>query len=354
MRLLSVVVALFVGCGSPAPVEPAPIRPVRFVVAEEAGGALRGTFSGTTEAGDQATLSFSTPGTVHDVLVSVGDRVRVGEPLAMLRDTQLQLQLQEARASSAQARASRTLAEQSLDRSEALYLSSSASVASVETARANLDGARAASAASARQVELAQDQLTQGTLKANRDGQVASVLVTEGEFVGGGAPVVVLTPDQALQVTVVVPSRWIGRLSTGDSAQVELAELDSLTVEARVVEVGVTGQGASFPMTIELSEQDERVRPGMVATVTLDVGEVQEQRMELPVSAIAQDQIGDFVWGLRTEDDGLASAYRVDVITGELTDADSIVVTGVESGTLVATAGLSVLYDGFVVRLTTP
>lgn len=333
--------------------EPAPppvVRPVRTEVTELSGAELRGTFSGVAAAGDQATLSFSTGGTVQDILVKVGERVKADQPLAELDATQLRLQAGQARASVAQADANLTLARQSLERTEALYLNDNASAAELEAARANHDSAAASRRSAARSLAIAQEQLRLSTLRANRDGSVSDVLVAENENVGTGTPVIVLTPEEKLQVTVGVPGRWVGRVAQGDAATATFSELQGAILDGSVTEVGVTGQSGSFSVTVELDGVDARVRPGMGADVELVVAGTADQKMTLPLSAISEDKDGRHVWIVEAEPGAEGPVRRVGVDTGDLTD-ERVIVDGVEPGVHVVTAGTSLLFEGRVVRV---
>lgn len=349
------LLAALVACTPEAPPEKVEVvRPVRTEVVEEVGGALGGTFSGTAAAGDQATLSFMMGGIVADIDVKVGDRVKTGDRLASLDDTQLRLQVEQAQAGLANARASLTLAKQTLERTEGLYLGNSASAADVEAVRANHSSARAQYQSGARQLELARKQRSDAVLEANRDGSVSQVLTNAGQVVGAGTPVIVLTPDQQLQVVVAVPTGWIGRLDEGASTTVVFADLGTQTHEARVTEVGVTASSGSFPVTVELLDLDAAVRPGMVATVEFVVEQATERRIELPLSAIGQDTKGRFVWQVEKGEADLGTAHRMAVTTGELTSTGRIEVEGVDTGALVVTAGISLVYEGRPVRLVSP
>ncbi len=330
------------------PPAPAPIRPVRTLVVQESGGALSGTFSATTRAGHEANLSFRTGGTVEEVAVSVGETVEAGALLARLDASDLRLQLQQSQASVAQADANAQLAARSMERVEKLYVDDNASAADVDSARAQSQSAKAAWVSAVRQRDLARRQLDAAELRATQAGRIAQVLVRANENVGTGTPVVVLTPDEALQVTVAVPAGWVERLETGASASVALPELD-LTQPARVTEVGGTSQTAgSFPVTVQLLERNAQVRPGLVAEVELSLPASGEARIELPLSAISEDSDGRFVWRVTGEP---PTVQRVRVTTGDLTADGMVLFDGVAPGDRVVIAGLSQLYEGRVVRL---
>ncbi|MBX2800616.1 MAG: efflux RND transporter periplasmic adaptor subunit [Myxococcales bacterium] len=349
MRWIVLAVAAL-GCGEPELPETI-VRPVKTQIATLSGAELRGAFSGVAEAGDQATLSFAAGGTVEAVLVKVGDRVAADQPLARLDATQLRLQVGQSRATVAQAAASLTLARQSMERTEALYVGDNASAAELESARANLDSARASHASALRSLEIALEQLDSAVLVANRDGLVSDVLVTSDENVGAGSPVVVLTPTQRLQVTVAVPGSWVGRVSRGIAATATFAEVDGLAVPATVTEVGVTGTSGSFSVTVELDQQEARIRPGMGADVEISIASTGQTTLELPLSAVSEDAEGKHVWVLRDAEADTATVHRTAVTTGDLTSARVRIEEGVQPGDRVVTAGTSLLYEGRVVRV---
>ncbi len=351
MIALGILLVAWLGCSRPPPSEPV-VRPVRTEVAQLTGAALRGTFSGVAEAGDQATLSFQTGGTVEAVLVKIGDRVTAGQPLASLDATQLRLQVGQSRASVAQASANATLARQTLERTEALYLNDNASAAELEAARANADSARASLQSARRTLEIALDQVERSVLEANRDGRVSDVLVTANETVGAGSPVIALTPDQKLQVTVAVPGAWVGRVERGQAATATFAELGGASLPAAITEVGVTGRSGSFSVTVELSEDDPRLRPGMGADVEIVVEETEDKRLELPLAAIGEDSEGRHVWVVEGWQDGRGTVRRRAIETGDLTSERVVVTSGLEPGAIVVTAGISLLYEGRPVRAT--
>jgi RND family efflux transporter MFP subunit len=326
------------------------IRPVRTAVVEAVGGALDGTFAATIESGDEAALSFRIGGTVATVDVAPGQRVEEGQVLATLDATDLRLQLQQAEAAVRQAQANAQLADSTLNRVRDLYVSDNASAADVEGAKAQQAGASAGLVSAIRQRDLVARQLEGATLVATRAGTIASVKTQPNVNVGAGTPIVVLSPDVALQATVAVPAKWLDRLRPGHTARVSLPELDKVERAATVAEIGGRGATAgAFPVTVQLAEKDPLVRPGMVAQVTLSATADGDASLYVPLAAIAEDQQGRHVWAVVQAGEGY-TVQRKPVTTGELT-ADGMAVSGVEAGTRVVTAGIGQLYEGRPVRL---
>lgn len=343
------IALLLLACQEPASERPEVIRPVRTLVANETGAALRGTFSATAHAGHEASLSFRMAGTVVDIGVKPGDHVEVDAVLARLDTSEVQLRYQQSQAAVQQAQANAQLAERTLDRAEDLYVEDNASAADVESARAQAQSARAGLVSAIRQRDLAGKHVQNAELRAGRRGRIAQVLVAVNENVTAGTPIMVLTPDEALQATVAVPASWIERLEAGVTAEVSFPEV-SLVLPARVAEVGGTPQSAgSFPVTVQLLERHANVRPGLVAEVTLSLEASEQAHLELPLSAISEDESGRFVWKV-TEG---GTVTRVAVSTGQTTGT-GLVVEGIAAGDRIVTAGVSKLYEGRRVRVEGP
>ena len=107
MRRLLSIALLAAGCGhEPAP-RPAPALPVRAVSVARAELRTRPTLEevvGTVRARDQATIAPTLGGTVAEVRVVVGRRVRAGEVLVRLSARDIDARLEQARAVHALAR----------------------------------------------------------------------------------------------------------------------------------------------------------------------------------------------------------------------------------------------------------
>ena len=235
---------------------------------------------------------------------------------------------------------------------EALYVNNNASAADVDAARANADATAAQTVASARQRDLAAQQLEDAQLFATREGSVAQTLSTEGELVGAGTPVVVITSGDRLEVLFAVPGTLIARVVRGMSTGVRTQTDGGDPIPATVTEVGVVASGATFPVTAVFDQATDDLRAGLPVVVDMSFPPVQEQdALVVPLTAIGKDDEGNFVWVANPTEDGLASIARVAVETGAWS-ADGIEVTqGLTGEEQVVTAGVSRVFEGQVVRL---
>ncbi len=351
--------SLLVACGTEVPEAEPVIRPVRYQEVVSTGARQQRLFSGTARAGVESELSFRVAGTVVSVSVSVGDRVRQGQEIARVDPTDAQLQVQEAEAGLVQARALERQAAADFDVIRGLYENENAS-------KLDLDGARAQAESTAAQVELVQRrldlarrQLSYTRLLAPVTGAIASVPVEVNENVSAGQPVAMLTSGLRPEVEVAMPGVLISQISEGDTAEVSFDALPGVRSPAVITEVGVaaTGAGATFPVTVQLTEPDSAVRPGMSATVAFqfEAGDDRE-RIFVPPVAVGEDREGRYVFVLDTGDveatsDAVVTAKRRAVSVGELGPDGIEVLDGLADGELLVTAGVRRIQDGQQVKL---
>jgi multidrug efflux pump subunit AcrA (membrane-fusion protein) len=105
-------------------------------------------------------------------------------------------------------------------------------------------------------------------------------------------------------------------------------------------------------VTVRLTEGQDEARAGMAADVTFkfDV-DPNAPRYTLPAYAVGEDREGRFVFKLEKTEDGLGVVNRSPVVVGELLSDGLEIVSGIDTGDLVVTAGVSRIYDGLTVRV---
>ncbi|MCB1035654.1 MAG: efflux RND transporter periplasmic adaptor subunit [Acidobacteria bacterium] len=346
---------LWTGCSSEDP-EPAPqLRPVRVERVTESSRGRTAVYAGVARAGLESQLSFRVSGTLVSVPVKVGDHVRKGEVLARVDSADFDLQEQQSEANLAQARASQRRALADYDRARALYENNN-------IARSDFDAARAAAESAQAQVEAAQKGLAQArqqvgyaVLRAPLDGAVAAVEGEINESVKAGQPIFLLTSGARPEVVAAVPEVFISRIEPGQPVRVSFDALPGRTFEAQVREVGVAALASSaFEVTARLSEASPEIRSGMAAEVTFELPAEGLGRVYVPPVAVGEDTQGRFVFILEAGGEGRGSVHRRAVEVGELAQRGLEVLSGLEPGELVVTAGVRRLSDGMAVKVLDP
>lgn len=112
------------------------------------------------------------------------------------------------------------------------------------------------------QVELAQVQAEQCSVKAPFSGRVARIYVKQFQGVNVGAPLADIISDGPLKVRLNAPSRWLGKLAVGMPFEVAVDETGH-TYTAKVSAVGARVDAAA--QAIEIEGQFDEAYPDLLA-----------------------------------------------------------------------------------------
>ena len=146
-----------------------------------------------------------------------------------------------------------------------------------------------------------------------------------------------------------MPEAVISGVRLGQQVEVGFDALPGRTFEARVSETGVTavGTATTFPVTVKLEESDPDIRSGMAAEVAFRFStEATSGRLLVPPVAVGEDGEGRFVFVLETSLVAADAGVRTGVVrrravrVGELTGEGIEILSGLEDGELVVTAGV--------------
>jgi RND family efflux transporter MFP subunit len=175
---------------------------------------------GTLQPAREADLGFRVPGRLGGIRVKLGDRVRAGDTLAFLEDTEARAQVQAVEAQVRAAEAQLALAEDSAHRVGSLVdkgvgtpMSGVQTAQQKQLAQAQLDGARA-------QLTLAQANLRNHALAAPFSGSVTKVPSGPGAIVNPGVPLFHVSDVSTLKLAATVGEADAGLVKAG--AKVEL------------------------------------------------------------------------------------------------------------------------------------
>ncbi len=314
--------------------------------------------SGYVVARRQATVSSKVTGKVIEVFVEEGMRVEKGQVVAKLDDATQQAQLSLVRAQAESARAIldeieaqlriarldrdrfRDLAdrnltsESSLDSAEATY---DQLTARLETGRENVKVAE-------RNIELAEDSLSNMTIKAPFAGMVVSKNAQPGEMIspisaGGGftrTGICTIIDTNSLEIEVDVNEAYIQRVEAGQPVSATLDAYSDWHIPAEVIAIVPTAdrQKATVKVRIGFLERDERVLRDMGVKVAFLGTEmpaatsVEVQGVMIAGEALRSDASGDFVWLVQN---GTVEKRFVQ-IGGQRDRAQVLVVSGLSLG----------------------
>lgn len=350
VSLVLVAPVLLLGCSSEQqPVLEAAPRPVKSVVVDtpDVGGVRR--FPGRIDALNKAEVAFRVPGTVQELPVKEGDRVKTGDLLAALDPSDYRIAVEDAEASFARA-------ESDYKRAQELVGDGFISRSDFDRIEAQWKNARAA-------LDRAELDLDYTRLTASFDGTIARRYVQRFEEVQAKQAVMALQDNTVLEVRIDVPETLVlsvqpsatGRpdpdriLVTASFASRPGQEFD-LTLRELATRADPETQTFEVRFTMP-APQDFVVLPGMTATVTLDLSRVMadEAVVFLPAGAVTADaSLAPFVWVV---DESTLRVSKATVEVGRMAGANIEIIDGLEPGSRVVVAGVGYLADDMEVRL---
>ena len=183
------------------PIEADPLLDNNTVVAPHAAAASEAR--GVLRARDQAMLASELSGRIVELPFSEGETFKQGDTLARFDCSAYQAQLNAAQA------ASRGANEELAHNKQ---LASLNSVGRFEVARAE-----AKLAETQAQSQVYQVQVKRCSVIAPYDGQVVQRKVQRYESVSAGAPMLEIVDNRTLEIHLLVPSRWMGKLKAGQT-----------------------------------------------------------------------------------------------------------------------------------------
>ncbi len=354
-QLCLAVAGLLVACGEePAPL-PETVRPIRtFTVTEVASGQAR-RFSGTIEASDSSSLSFQVSGNVLEVEVDQGEQVTAGQVLAVLDAEPFELDVKAAEAELEKARAVESQKLADFERQSTLYQQGWVARARYDTAERDYSSAQSQVGFAVARLNLAQRDLRNTTLAAPFGGFISERSIDPFVEVRAGQELFQIDAEGGLEAAFGVPETTIDQVVLGMPAVINIPQLVE-PAEARITEIGsAAGAGNTFPVRAALLETPASIRPGMTAEVSLLLTRENETGGFLvPVSALAPGD-GDKQGFVFVYDRATSTVNRTPVVATFGPQAgNTIAITGVTAGDVLASAGVNFLVDGQKVELLAP
>jgi membrane fusion protein (multidrug efflux system) len=259
---------------------------------------------------EEVTVSSEVEGKVEQVLADVGDRIAKGQPIVKVSPTELQLTLEQQRASLRQARARLGLAEdgddlkdvrgaaevkkaaadladaeqkyrraktlldqgllprQGFDEAESRYNAARAaydlSVQVVENLRGQLAQSRASAA-------LAQKKVGDSVIRAPFAGQVKERNVTQGQYLKVQTPVMVIVNIDPLRMRLKIPEKMAAWVRTGQTVTISVDAYAGRAFKGTISRINpsVEQQTRSFEVEALIENHDGALKPGFFVKASI-------------------------------------------------------------------------------------
>lgn len=288
-------------------------------------------------------------GRLEAVDVRIGDRVRRGQRLALVEDRELREQVRQqesayevGKASIRQSEADLGVAESNARRSRSLFERKilaqqmlEDAEANAQSARAQLDLARAQFAQAGYRLEELRITLANTRIVSPVDGFVAKRYVDPGAQVSPAGPVVSVVDISLVRLVVNLVEKDLRRVQAGVPAAVQVDAYPGQTFEGRVARLAPVLDPATrtAQMEVEVPNEDARLKPGMYARVEIQTAH-EDNALVVPRNAVVDQEgrRGVFLVNQRTAHftevrTGIEEPQRIEVLSG-LTEGQQVITTG--------------------------
>ena len=341
--------ALVMAACSPAEPESDTSPRPALVVQPGTGDALRDIYPGEVRARYEPELAFRIGGKISRRMVTVGDRVEAGQPLAELNAEDVRLELDAARARLASARSDQRLARSELERYRTLLERQVISQSQFDSVESRAEASDAQLEQARAQLKVAGNQADYAVLEAPETGVIAQRLAEAGQVVAAGQTVFVLAVDGDREVVIDLPEQDVKRFQVGDEVAIELWSRPGEPFPGRIRELAPAADPSSrtFEARVAFDNDTADANLGQSARVLVDHANGGADVLTVPLAAVTADQGESFVWVVNPDD---ATLVKTPVRTGAYREDRVPVLEGLSADDWVVAAGTQVLREGQKVR----
>ena len=301
------------------------------------------TASGELQAIQRVNVSPLKQGLLEQLLVDEGDVVQNDQLLAVMDRGDLDDRLQEREALLRQAEATYNIRKDDFDRRSALYRIGVISADDFSDVRFEMLAAQAAVIAARERVEQLEEEQSELKIRAPFAGTITARYAEPGAFVtptttasatAGATSSSIVELSQGLEVSARVPESDIGRIVTGQAAEIRVDAFPDERFAARVSEIAPRAEKednvTSFEVKLDLVNPPKKLRIGMTADIDFQTGRSATKTL-VPTVAIVTENGKP---GVLVVDDKQQPSFQ-QVELGNSSGDQTAILKGLDAGTRV-------------------
>lgn len=253
-------------------------------------------FSGPLVAPGTVVVRAKSNGTLLNLAVGEGSRVKAGQALGQVDLEELRYRIAERGASVEAMRAQMEQAERSFKANEGLAAKNFIAQTALDTSRAAYESARANWNAAKAQLDTTQVTMRQAGLVSPINGVVAKRHALPGEKLAAEQQILTIVDLSKLELAGLVGTHEVSRLQPGMSVQVKVEGLEQ-PVEAKIARIAPSAEPGtrSIGVTLVLDNPKELYRAGQYAVAKVVLPD-DTQRLTVPIAAISRNAGQEQVW----------------------------------------------------------
>lgn len=246
---------------------------------------------GVVEAVKSSVIAAQVDGSITQLTVKVGDKVRAGQLLARIDSRLARQQFSSSQAQVAAAQAQLAAASEEYARKQRLYEKQYISQAALQRAESDYKTAAAQSRAQLSQSGMASVQTGLHHINAPYAGIVSAVMIEVGDMALPGKPLLSLYDPSALRVVVNVPQSQLATLKKDASSTVLIAAASvaerNLSVPQLTIMPTADPISNMVQLRLNLPQSLTSISPGMFARAMLAVtADAAQGQLYVPASAV--------------------------------------------------------------------
>jgi RND family efflux transporter MFP subunit len=281
----------------------------------------------TVEPQDKNSIAPSTPGRIRRILVEVGQHVSKGQKLVQMDVANL-----------SNLESLNENVRLSYKRTLELFNVGGASQQELDNAKLQLDVA---------QTNI--KNMSENTfLLSPISGMITERNYYNGDMYSGQKPVLVVMSINPVKILINVSESNYSKMKLGMPIDVKFDIFQGTKFQGKVSLIYPTIDEASrtFPVEIRLNNNNNKIRPGMFARVTLEFGKA--KRILVPDQSVIK-QSGSGARFIYVYNEGKVQYKPIEI--GRRIDSDYEIISGISAGEQVVIAGQSRLVDGASVKV---
>jgi len=308
-------------------------------------------YSGIVNAEVEKKLSFKFSGFINKLVVNEGDIVEIGQILAILDTTDLQLQVTSIGSQLQALEKEIVINKETYDFNLQEYNNAKVLYDGGVISKITLDSKSLAYEKTRLVYEISKDNynklisersrldtnVKECSIRADKRGIIDQILVEESEFVSPGQPAFVLRSEDQMVVTYVT---GVDRREIEENQKVILI-IDGVELEGKVSFIDDAADSQTYSYRVEIAVNDDYILNGAIANIEFVIGE--EIGIWIPIKSIQTTTI-DFVY-LINKDRSTKQAVKVLKVKG-----DEVLIEGLVPGDIIVVSGMKSLIEGMLVK----
>lgn len=308
----------------PIPVEVAVIKPQAY--------SNNLSVTGSVLANEMLELKSEVPGILENINFKEGQQVKKGQLLFTIRNTDLQAQLQKAKAR-------QQLVAGSEDRYRQLLEREAVSQEEYDIATNDLRSAEA-------DIQLLEAQIAKTRVYAPFDGNVGLRLASQGSYIAAGTAIASLYDLQPAKIDFSVPGKYQSVIKPGDPINFTTdGSQKQFRGEIYALEPQIDPATRSLRIRALSPNEDKRLLPGQFARIRLSL-EATDNALMVPTQAVVPELNGHKVYLLKQ---GKVAEQAVEI--GSRSDTQVQILSGLKAGDSVLTTGILQVRPGSEVEV---